>query len=415
MARHFYFLLLCFALVTFAHGDCLADQERYDKTFEKMFPVCDEECTKKRRIHEADFAELFPQCKAFTTQKHLITGLINIDSHHVNVSTINGTKMHNCAEKRRIYDAEKHQRVAKLPKMTIYGDFNTKFYDKYPECKPKHFVDLGLIQSSSGDCLADQERYNENFRMFYPTCRSNCNEERQLYDNNFDKLFPQCKASKDSEHYGSLPSTTPHKNLGTGLTKIDGHHVNASTINDTKIQSCAEKRRIYDDEKQQWVAKIPYHDFNTNGLRGNVNSTTFYDQYPECKPKNYVDVGLIQGSSNAVVNRRRLVQRYNLCNLGTPTNSNGGTWSIFNKYYSGEHTITANCSILSTICIRGTLKITGVADSNGVKPAIDGGWDGVVNSNTGVELFHVGNNDELVIENMILTNGEVSTFCSYHF
>ena len=64
MARHFYFLLLCFALVTFALGDCLADQERYDKTFEKMFPVCDEECTKKRRIHEADFAELFPQCKA---------------------------------------------------------------------------------------------------------------------------------------------------------------------------------------------------------------------------------------------------------------------------------------------------------------------------------------------------------------
>ena len=64
MARHFYFLLLCFALVTFAHGDCLADQERYNKTFEKMFPVCDEECTKKKRIHEADFAELFPQCKA---------------------------------------------------------------------------------------------------------------------------------------------------------------------------------------------------------------------------------------------------------------------------------------------------------------------------------------------------------------
>ena len=70
---------------------------------------------------------------------------------------------------------------------------------------------------------------------------------------------------------------------------------------------------------------------------------------------------------------------------------------------------------MSTIYIRGTLKITGVADSNGVKPAIDGGWDGVVNSNTGVRLFLVENNDELVIENMILTNGEVSTFCSYHF
>ena len=130
MARHFYFLLLCFALVTFAHGDCLADQERYNKTFEKMFPVCDEECTKKRRIHEADFAELFPQCKAFTkseatqpmnklprdtTHEHLITGLTKIDGHHVNASTINDTKMQSCAQKRHIYDDEKQKLLAKSP------------------------------------------------------------------------------------------------------------------------------------------------------------------------------------------------------------------------------------------------------------------------------------------------------------
>ena len=105
-----------------------------------------------------------------------------------------------------------------------------------------------------------------------------------------------------------------------------------------------------------------------------------------------------------------MVQRYNLCDLGTPTNSNGGTWSSSDKYYTGEHTISANCSILSTIYIRGTLKITGVADSNGAKPAIDGGWDGVVNSQTGVTLFLVENGDELTIENMILTNGQVSNF-----
>ena len=286
----------------------------------------------------------------------------------------------------------------------------------------RHFYFLllcfALVTFAHGDCLADQERYDKNFHMFYPTCKSDCNEEKSMYDANFDKLFPQCKAftkSEATQPMNKVPRDTTHEHLITGLIKIDSHHVNASTTNDTKIQSCAEKGRIYDDEKQQRVAKIPYHDFNTNGLRGNVNGTTFYDQYPECKPKNYVDLGLIQGSSNAVENRRRLVQRYNLCDLGTPTNSNGGTWSNGNKYYTGEHTITANCSILSTIYIRGTLKITGVADSNGAKPAIDGGWDGVVYSNTGVRLFYVETNDELVIDNMILTNGEVSIFRSYNF
>ena len=41
-----------------------------------------------------------------------------------------------------------------------------------------------------------------------------------------------------------------------------------------------------------------------------------------------------------------------------------------------------------------------------------GGWDGVhrSNSQTGVRLFEVGNGNELTIENMILTNGEVSIF-----
>ncbi len=137
MARHFYFLLLCFALVSLVHSDCLENQARYDKTFEKMFPVCDEECTKKRRIHEADFAELFPQCKASkdskqygslpstTPHKNLVTGLTKIDSHHVSASTINKTKIQSCAEKRRIYDDEKIKRIASVTERTIYSDFNT--------------------------------------------------------------------------------------------------------------------------------------------------------------------------------------------------------------------------------------------------------------------------------------------------
>ena len=114
-----------------------------------------------------------------------------------------------------------------------------------------------------------------------------------------------------------------------------------------------------------------------------------------------------------VTRRRRLVQRYDLCDLGNETDSNGGTWSSGNKYYSGEHTISANCSILYTNLIRGTLKITGIADSNGAKPAIDGGWNGVPGSNTGVRLFYVENGDELTIENMILTSAEVSIFLPF--
>ena len=64
MARHFYFLLLCFALVTFAHGDCLADKEQYDKTFNAMFPVCTAECMEKKQIYDRNFNDLFPRCKA---------------------------------------------------------------------------------------------------------------------------------------------------------------------------------------------------------------------------------------------------------------------------------------------------------------------------------------------------------------
>ena len=180
--------------------------------------------------------------------------------------------------------------------------------------------------------------------------------------------------------------------------------------------SCVEKRLIYEQQKKEesrvMVTKdqgmIRYN--NSYITRKNMNVTHFYDQYPDCKPNNFVDLGLIQSSSNEVVKRRRLVIRYSLCDLGTPTDANGNTWSNGNKYYSGEHTISANYSILSTIYIRGTLKITGVADSNGAKPSIDGGWDGAERSDTGVTLFRVENGDELTIENMILTNGQVSIF-----
>ena len=78
--------------------------------------------------------------------------------------------------------------------------------------------------------------------------------------------------------------------------------------------------------------------------RKNMNTTHFYDQYPECKPKNFVDLGYIQSSSNEVVRRRRLGQRYSLCDLGTPTNSLGEpNPNPDDEFYTGEHTISANC------------------------------------------------------------------------
>jgi hypothetical protein len=142
-----------------------------------------------------------------------------------------------------------------------------------------------------------------------------------------------------------------------------------------------------------------------------IYEVNFYVLFPACRHSNLHEIGENRirnlsaisgidnvsnttGLSNKLVRRRRLEERYSLCNISS----------------NGEYTQTANCSITSVISVSGTLKITGVLDSNGAKPAIDGGWDGVVNSNTGVGLFYVDNGDELTIENMILTSGDVSIF-----
>ena len=108
------------------------------------------------------------------------------------------------------------------------------------------------------------------------------------------------------------------------------------------------------------------------------------------------------------------LQRYGLCDFGTSTNSDGSTWTSGNKYYTGEHTISANCSITSTIYIRSsgaTLKITGIVDSAGIKPAIDGGWDEIEDSSIGVKLFGPANivsSETLILENIVLTHGNAN-------
>ena len=53
------------------------------------------------------------------------------------------------------------------------------------------------------------------------------------------------------------------------------------------------------------------------------------------------------------------------------------------------------------------LELIGISGPDGTKPAIDGGWDGVGGSTTGVGLFHIAQNGTLLVDNMILTHGEV--------
>ena len=255
---------------------------------------------------------------------------------------------------------------------------------------------FGLESLAHGDCLVAQEQYSKTFREMFPVCMGDCRGKKLIYDAKFDEYFPQC--ARDRNKFTLAKAMRKRNGMVTDIEKkvlYDSKHVKSSITNITKTQKCLQKRRIYDKEKQKRVAHIPgttiYSELITTGLGGNFNDTIFYDQHPECKLKNFVNLGFIQSSSNEVVRRRRrLVQRYSLCDIGS----------------SGEYTKTANCSITTCIFVSGTLKITGVADSNGVKPTIDGGWDGVDSSDTGVSLFHVWTDDELIIENMILTNGE---------
>ena len=171
------------------------------------------------------------------------------------------------------------------------------------------------------------------------------------YENMFMEKFPGC-----------LNIFTDGKAQDIYDSNIDLMKSVANTSSMPKL-SCVEKRLIYEQQKKEESRVMVTKDLgmirynNSYITRKNMNDTHFYDQYPDCKPKNFVDLGVIQSSANEVVKHRRLIERYNLCNIGS----------------SGEYTKTANCSITTTISVSGTLKITGVADSNGAKPAIDGG------------------------------------------
>ena len=128
--------------------------------------------------------------------------------------------------------------------------------------------------------------------------------------------------------------------------------------------------------------------------------TNFLKHFPECDA--YPPSGLplrepitLPLSTAVSSTRRRLAnQRYpNLCNIGS----------------NGHYELSGNCSITQTITIGegDVLELIGISGPDGTKPAIDGGWDGVQNSDTGIGLFNIQSNGTLLVDNMILTHGNV--------
>ena len=116
----------------------------------------------------------------------------------------------------------------------------------------------------------------------------------------------------------------------------------------------------------------------------NAFDDAFVRAYPDCE---------IQTQKRA---SRRLgagKPRYALCNIGS----------------NGEYSISSNCSITQAIVVNGgdVLRIHGIVGADRQRPAIDGGWNGVPRSKTGVQLFWVKENATLIIYNMTLTHGEV--------
>eukprot|EP00944_MAST-04C_sp_MAST-4C-sp1_P006924 g6924.t1 len=119
----------------------------------------------------------------------------------------------------------------------------------------------------------------------------------------------------------------------------------------------------------------------------NVFDDAFVRAYPDCE---------IQTQKRA---SRRLgagQPRYALCSITS----------------NGEYNISSNCSITQTIIVNAgdVLRIHGVVGADGQRPAIDGGWDEVRGSKTGVGLFLVKEKATLIIHNVnVLAIGQGAT------
>ena len=227
---------------------------------------------------------------------------------------------------------------------TCWADVESTFLRKHGEC-------VGVVEASCVSRLRAQKDCNESCRSTFIETNADC---RNMFAGNCDKKHETYDAK-----YARF-SVPTHVRREPFLTVFP------------ECAECALKR-----SGALALASENSEDLNTFQMN-------FSKHFPECT-----------GSPIAAASsmRRRLKQRYNLCNIGS----------------NGHYELSGNCSITETITVKkgDVLEIIGVLGPNGAKATIDGGWDGSHNSNTGVRLFEIEQGGSLNVDNMILTHGQV--------
>jgi hypothetical protein len=293
---------------------------------------------------------------------------------------------------------------------------------------------LAVHCASAHDCAQERERYNRTFEELLgeaPAFR-----ETVLRLQPFSKLFPDCEDTCRTlwtNVRDAVPATC-NANCWAAVEKtfLRKHGECAGVVEESCVRrlpqdcnetcrsafvedngdcrdmfegTCYDKHALFGGETDEFLAAFPecaectmkrsgaWAMFSRGSKDAGASAfeTAFVKEFPECGGRK--QRGLQLSTQLSFPKRRRLAnQRYaNLCNIAS----------------SGEFTFDRNCSITQTITVNGVLKITGVVGADGAKPAIDGGWDEVQGSGTGVRLFLIDSGGTLMIDNMILTHGEV--------
>ena len=74
---------------------------------------------------------------------------------------------------------------------------------------------------------------------------------------------------------------------------------------------------------------------------------------------------------------------------------------------SGKYTLSSDCVVSSQVEVTGILSLTGVVNASGVLPRVIGGGSN--------RLFYVGSGGKLILETLILTEGNVAEKDCYNF
>ena len=238
---------------------------------------------------------------------------------------------------------------------TCWADVERTFLRKHGEC-------AGVVEASCVSRLRAQKDCNESCRSTFIESHADC---RNMFEGTCDDKHETYDAK-----YATFSSPSVRGRREPFLAVFP------------ECAECTMKRSM---------AEILFSDRTKNM---NTFPTNLSKYFPGCDVKRPLGLPLTLPLSTAVSGvRRRLIQRYDLCNIAS----------------SGHYEISENCSITKTITINegNVLAITGILERDGARPAIDGGWNGVPNSNTGIQLFNIRPGGTLMIDNMILTHGEV--------